>query len=68
MPQERHATSSLYMTVGDFLNGAEECPIVQELFAELEENAAQELFDESLRRQEDWNILAHQVVGAELSR
>jgi hypothetical protein len=56
------------MTVGDFLNGAEECPIVQELFAELEENAAQELFDESLRRQEDWNILAHQVVGAELSR
>lgn len=67
MAEEQQSGPPSYMTVADFQKDAEDCQVVPEIFEELEAESSQKLLDESLRRQEDWNILAHQVVGAEQS-
>jgi hypothetical protein len=67
MAEEQQSSPLSYMTVADFQNDAEDCQVVTKVFEEIEAENNQKLLDESLRRQEDWNILAHQVVGAEQS-
>ena len=63
-PEKQNEVS--YMTVDDFLQDATESTVVAELYREIQTEAAQKLLDETqLRRQEDWSVLAHQVVGAE---
>jgi hypothetical protein len=65
MTEEQQSSPPSYMTLADFLKDAEDCQVVPEIFEELEAESSQRLLDESLRRQQDWSILAHQVVGAE---
>ena len=60
------ADSEMYQSLDELLEGADDCPDVDELFDELEEEDEKKLVNEDqLRQQEDWSFLAHQVVGAE---
>lgn len=66
---EETPETNRYMTADDFLKNAEDCPAVDELYKELREEAREQVLDEvQLRRQQDWGVVAHQVVGAESRR
>ena len=66
MSNEANNQEIVYMTAADFLEGAQECSVVEELFQQLDEEASKTILDDAeLRRREDWSILASQVVGGE---
>lgn len=56
----------VFMTTEELLKDAQDTDAVEKLFAEFDEEANKNVLDQTqIRRQEDWSILSHQVVGAE---
>ena len=65
MPEQEREVPR-FLTAEDFFQDSEESMVFEEVFQALEEEASQSILDEAeLRRQKDWSVLAHQVVGAE---
>ena len=56
-------SDKIIMTVAEFLSGAQTSELIPDEAAEKEQDA--ELKDARARRDEEWSILANQVVGGE---
>jgi len=55
-----------YLSVSDLFRNARPTTLFQEVQRQLEEEREKNVLDKDLlRQQEDWSILAHQVVGGE---
>ncbi len=66
MTEEKTPPPAVQRTLDELLQASEESSAVDELFDELDRKASKTLLDEAqLRRQEDWSVLANQIVGGE---
>jgi len=64
--EEKREDAVVFMTGADILQDAEECDLTEEFLQKTGEKASQTILDETqLRRQEDWSLVANQVVGGE---
>jgi hypothetical protein len=68
MGEERtYLTIEDFLSGEDFLRGAKDCNVVEEVFQELYEQREREIIDlAALRRGQDWSYLSGQIVGAEV--